>query len=177
LACGAVPVPVSMTIWGDPVTLSETLRVALFAPAAAGVKVTEIAQEIPAARVDPQLEVSAKAEALAPARVMPVMDMDALPVLVSVVFSEAEVPTAVLGNESGAGAREAPGALTLVPVPCRVMLLVAPPMALLPTAMEPVRAPGALGVKVTVSAQVVPEDREVRPTHVPPVTAKSPVAV
>ena len=48
---GAVPVPVSVTNCGLEVPLSTTVRVALRAPRAPGVKVIEIVQLAPAAKV------------------------------------------------------------------------------------------------------------------------------
>ena len=48
---GAMPVPVRVTVCGLEVPLSLTVRVALRAPRAPGVNVTEIVQLAPAARV------------------------------------------------------------------------------------------------------------------------------
>lgn len=51
---GATAVPVSATVCGEPVALSVKLSVAESAPAAVGLKVTEMVQEPPAAKL-PQL--------------------------------------------------------------------------------------------------------------------------
>lgn len=53
------PVPVSATVWGEFVALSAKLREALDAPAAVGLKVTEMVQEELAASDDPQVFVCA----------------------------------------------------------------------------------------------------------------------
>ena len=53
---GAVlPVPVSVTVWGDPLALSATERLAENPAAEAGENVTEIVQLDPAAREPPQV--------------------------------------------------------------------------------------------------------------------------
>ena len=52
---GATPAPLSATVCGRLLGLSEMLRVPVFAPTAAGLKVTEIAQLAPAFRVVPQV--------------------------------------------------------------------------------------------------------------------------
>lgn len=48
----ATPVPLRVTVWGLFAPVSFTVRVALREPNAAGVKVIEIVQLFPAARVD-----------------------------------------------------------------------------------------------------------------------------
>ena len=60
---GRTPVPVNEAVWGEVEALSVTVRVPLRLPETVGVKVTEIVQVAPAARVlgdKGQLEVSAK---------------------------------------------------------------------------------------------------------------------
>lgn len=52
-----VPVPLSVTFWGEPVALSATLRVAGKLPVVAGLKLTETVHDAPAARVVPQVVV------------------------------------------------------------------------------------------------------------------------
>jgi len=56
----ATPVPVSPTVWGEPVALSVTVRFPVRVPVAVGVNFTEMAQLEPAATVDPQEFVWAK---------------------------------------------------------------------------------------------------------------------
>src|SRR5947199_81298 len=66
-ACAtAVPVPLNPAACGDPVALSVMLTAALRAPAAVGVKVTEIVQLPPAATLDPQVLVWAKSPPFVP---------------------------------------------------------------------------------------------------------------
>jgi hypothetical protein len=90
---------------------------------AAGVKVIEILQLDPAARVAPQLVVSAKSPGLVPARVMPEIFSTALPVLESVVIRAAEaVPAVVAGKLSAAGDSDATGAGAAVPSPVNVTI-------------------------------------------------------
>jgi hypothetical protein len=91
LACGAVPVPVRVTVWGVPVALSATESVALWAPAAVGAKATVMAQLPPAASDDPQALVCVNAAALAPVRVTPVIESVALPGLESMTVCVALV--------------------------------------------------------------------------------------
>ena len=62
VTCGevpGVPVPVSATVCGLCVTLSAILTLAVRAPVAPGLKVTEMVQLAPAATLDPQVLVSA----------------------------------------------------------------------------------------------------------------------
>jgi hypothetical protein len=55
LTAGAVPVPVRVTVCGDPVALSATLTLAVNVPVDAGWKVTVIVQDPLAATLDPQV--------------------------------------------------------------------------------------------------------------------------
>jgi hypothetical protein len=48
----AIPVPLSATVWGLLLALSVTFRLPLRTPRARGVKVIEIVQVLPAARVE-----------------------------------------------------------------------------------------------------------------------------
>lgn len=61
------PVPLSATLWGLPVAVSVMVSVAVAAPAAAGVKVTEMTQLASPERDDPQVFVWLKSAAFAPA--------------------------------------------------------------------------------------------------------------
>ena len=77
--CCVVPVPVRETVCGLPAASSVTENVPLALPAALGVKVTLIVQELVAASVEPQLFVWAK-----PALVeVPEIESVAVPLLVS----------------------------------------------------------------------------------------------
>jgi hypothetical protein len=114
------PVPVSATVWGDPAALSATEIEAAKLTAETGLKVTEIVQLAPPARVAPQVLVSAKSAGLAPATVIPEMLSVALPGFESVMAWGAEVaPTAVLGKASVDGERTACGDGTPLTVPVR----------------------------------------------------------
>ncbi len=55
LGAGAAPVPESETVCGEPVALSATLRVAVREPVAVGVKITDMVQLEPVARLVPQV--------------------------------------------------------------------------------------------------------------------------
>ena len=87
LICGAVPVPLSETVWGEPEALSETEMEALREPVAEGVKVTWIVQlPEPAATVE-QLLVCEKSAEFAPVMLTPLMVRVPVPGLVTVIDS------------------------------------------------------------------------------------------
>jgi hypothetical protein len=155
-AGGTVPVPLSVAVCGEPVALSATETVALKLAADAGVKVTEIVHVAAAASDVPQVFVSAKSAGFVPPMVMPEMASAALPVFDSVSICPAEVtPVFTLPKLNVAGERVAVGAAAAVPVPCSVMLE-GLPVALLATLIEPVAAPVAVGVNVTIRVQPSP---------------------
>jgi len=82
-----VPVPVSVTVCGEPVALSATESVAVKLAADAGVKVTEIVQVEDIASEVPQLLLEiAKSPGLAPPIVTLLIVRGALPVFESVTF-------------------------------------------------------------------------------------------
>jgi hypothetical protein len=83
---GKAPVPVSEITCGEPAALSITSTAAAKLPLAAGVKVTDIEHDAAGARLAPQLFVSAKTAAFAPAIVIPLIESAAVPVLVSVML-------------------------------------------------------------------------------------------
>jgi hypothetical protein len=84
-AAGAVPVPVSVLVCGEPLALSETLRVAVAEPTVAGAKVTEMVQEELAASDAPQVfDVIANSEAFVRPMLMELMVRAALPALARV---------------------------------------------------------------------------------------------
>lgn len=117
---GAVPVPESAAVWGEPAALSATLRVAAKVVADAGVKFTEMLQLDPAASDEPHALVSAKSVGFDPVMLTPVMLRAAVPVLESPTTCELLVvftvwfPKATLGGD-----RTATG-VPLMPVPERV---------------------------------------------------------
>jgi hypothetical protein len=77
---GDVPVPLREMVCGLPAALSVTETVPLALPVIVGVKVTFTVQELPAARLDPQLLVSEKPELA----VIPEIVSAAVPVFVTV---------------------------------------------------------------------------------------------
>ena len=74
------PVPVKATLWGEPLALSVMVRAPVRLPAAVGVKMTEIVQFAAAARLAPQVFVSAKS----PDAVMELMESAPDPEFVSI---------------------------------------------------------------------------------------------
>ena len=117
-----VPVPVSVTVCGEPVALSATESVAVKLAADAGVKVTEIVHVDDAASVLPQLFAEiAKSVGLAPPMLTLLMVREALPVLERVMFcAVAVVPTGVFVKGTVDGLSPAMGADAGVPVPLTV---------------------------------------------------------
>ena len=92
----AVPVPVSLTVCGEPVALSEILMPAALAPAETGLNVTERVQLAPAASVAPQVLDNTKSSACAPVNAMELNVKADLLLLVKVTVSAADVvPTDV----------------------------------------------------------------------------------
>src|SRR5262245_40520180 len=115
---GATPVPLSPTVCGLPAALDEMLTLAVRAPAAVGVNVTEIVQLAPAASVlgpSGQLLSWAKSPALAPASPMLEITSGASPEFVNVTLCAAlVVPTSWLPKPRLVGDRLTAG---VVPVP------------------------------------------------------------
>jgi|SRR5450755_261119 len=79
-----VPVPVRAAVCGELASLSATLRVAVAAAAAVGVKVTLIVQVAPTASVAPQVEICAKDVGDAPPMVTAIAESAAALLLVRV---------------------------------------------------------------------------------------------
>ena len=71
----AAPVPDSATVCGEPVALSATLSVAVSVPAAFGLNVTEIVQELPTANVVPQVVVALNEVEFVPETVIPPVEI------------------------------------------------------------------------------------------------------
>src|SRR5579872_4549189 len=96
---GPIPVPLKLT-GCEPPTLSLITRVAVRAPAAAGVKVTLIAQPACGVRMAGQLLVSAKSPALAPVMLAPAKVKSPKPVLEKVtLWAVLVVPIFSAANE------------------------------------------------------------------------------
>ena len=148
--------------------MSVMLSVPLLLPAAAGVKVTLIAQLAPAATVLPQLLVWAKS----PFAVTLVKLSAAPPVLVSATACAAlVVPTVWLPKLTLDGDKLT--AAGVFPTPVRLTLC-GLPLALSVMLSVPVRVPAAAGVKVTLIAQWAPDATALPQLFV---WVKSPVAV
>jgi hypothetical protein len=81
-----VPIPVRLAVCVPPVALSVKMTVAMRVPAAAGLKVTLIAQFAPAATLEPQVLVWVKSLALVPDSAMLVMLKVALPEFLKVMI-------------------------------------------------------------------------------------------
>jgi len=82
LAEFVTPVPDRAAVWGLPVALSLTVKVAVLLPTAAGVNVTLIVQLAPAARLEPQVWVCAKSPLSVPLIAMLLMlTEEAVPLL------------------------------------------------------------------------------------------------
>jgi hypothetical protein len=147
----ATPVPERVTVWGEPVALSITERAPVRVPVAEGVKVTEMAQLPPAARLVPQFWLAAKSPDVA----REVKLRAAFPELVNVTICATLVaPTFVDAKVKLVGESAAVGAVAM-PVPESATVWGAP-VALSATLNVPVRVPAAEGVKVTEIAQLPP---------------------
>src|SRR5207237_491154 len=153
---GAVPFPLSVMICGLPPALSASDSVPVRAPEAVGVKVTLMVQFAPAAKV-----AGLVGQALAPVLVAAkspeaaneLIVKAAVPVFVSVtVIGVLVVASSWLPKSRLVGANPTPGA---VPFPLSVMICGLPP-ALSASDSVPVRAPEAVGVKVTLMVQFAP---------------------
>jgi hypothetical protein len=105
-----VPVPVRLTDWVAGLALSVMVNEPLLEPLAVGVKVTLRVQLALAARLAPQVLVSAKSPLFVPAMVTLVMLSVALPLLVSVMgAAELVVPTTWLPKSYEDGERATKG--------------------------------------------------------------------
>jgi hypothetical protein len=94
-AIGPLPVPLRLTVCGLPASESAILSVAVRVNGALGVKVTEIVQGDPEARVPVQVVVSAKSLALVPVMLKGLKVKLAVPELVTLMVNAGElvVPT------------------------------------------------------------------------------------
>jgi len=163
-----VPPPIRATLRGLPEALSVMVIDPVRVPVVVGVKVTVIVHEEPAITEVPQLFVCAKS----PDAVIEAMARAPLPVLDSVIVCAGDVePTSRLAKVRDEVDRFTPG-LTMVPVPVSATLC-GLPEALLATETNPVRAPSAVGLNVTLMVQEPPA-ATVAPQEL--VCAKSPDA-
>ena len=153
LTVGIVPVPERVIVCGLSAALSEMVIAPVCCPAVVGVNVTLIVQLAPAATEMPQLLVCANW----PLETMLVMLSDAVPVFFSVTdFAALVVFTRWLPKVRVEVDKLTTGA---VPVPERVTLW-GLPVALSVTVIAPVRVPVAVGVNVTLIAQLAPAATE-----------------
>ena len=94
VTCGATPVPVTVTLCGEPAALSAMATEADRLPAAEGLKVTETVQLAATASEVPQVLVWLKSAALVPVIVTLVIDSAAVPEFETViVWAVLVVPT------------------------------------------------------------------------------------
>jgi hypothetical protein len=154
VATEAVPVPVKVTDWGLPGTLSVILIEAVRLPEAVGVNVTLIVQVPFATTVPPHVLVWAKSPALAPVTAMLVMLRLAFPVLLRVTPRDALVVSRdwlpkgkVRAERLMAGPMPVPDRLTDCWLPATLLLLSV-------MFKEAVRLPVAVGVNVTLIVQL-----------------------
>jgi hypothetical protein len=116
----AVPVPLRVTLCGEPLALSATVSVAEYAEVEVGLNVTAIVQLAPAFSVVPQTVVSAKTLALVPPMTMLLILRAALPVFCRVMLCAALVVPESALKVSDEGLSETTGAEVTVPTPISV---------------------------------------------------------
>jgi hypothetical protein len=85
LTTGAVPVPVSATVCGDPAALSVISKLAVLLPTAVGLNVTTAVRLAPTAMLDPQLFTKLKSPAFVPPTVIELISKAAVPVFFTVM--------------------------------------------------------------------------------------------
>jgi hypothetical protein len=145
---GGVPTPFRVVDCGDPEALSVTCKLAEKLAADEGVNVIETVQFEAAARVSPQVFVSAKSDGLLPAMVMLLIFNVALPVFDNVAVCAALVVPDREVKVSVAGVSEAIGAGAGVPAPVSVADCVVG-VALSVTVSVAEKPAAEAGVKVT----------------------------
>src|SRR5213082_95648 len=158
---GAVPFPLSATVCGLPPALSVTDSVPVRAPEVVGVKVTLIEQLAPAAKVAGlvrQALAPVLVAAKSPEAAKELIVKAAVPVLVDVtVIGALVVASSWLPKSRLVGANPTAGAVPF-PLSGNVCGL---PSASSATDSVPVRAPEAVGVKVTLMVQLAPAAKEI----------------
>jgi hypothetical protein len=159
-----MPVPLSAAVCVVPVALLElsvTVSVALRLPGAVGVNVTEIVQFAPAAKLLPQVLVSAKSPGLVPVIATLAIVSDPVPEFVNVTVCALVVtPSFVLANVRKSGANAAVGTPAPVPVSETVCVLPVTLPALSVTVTVAVLVPVAVGLKITEIVQLSPAGKE-----------------
>jgi len=163
-AVEAAPVPARATVCGVPVALSATDRLAVSAPAAAGLNSTDTVQLAAAARVVPQVVADLRKDvALVPVMVSDVSVTVPVPVFLMVTSCAAVVePNVVDAKVSAAGDSETVKVEAAVPVPVKATVC-GVPVALSAIDRLAVSAPVAAGlnstdtVQLAAAARVVPQ--------------------
>jgi len=102
-------VPLSVTVCGDPLALSVTETVALKLATEAGVKVTAMLHDAPAATEPPHVSLSSKSDGFVPAIAILLMVSTASPVFLSVMFCAALVVPVAAVKLSEDGVNETAG--------------------------------------------------------------------
>jgi len=164
-----VPVPLSVTVWGDPEALSAMLMLsAVVAPAVVGVNVTFIVQLDPGLRLVTPVQVPVGESANGPAgSEMAMFDSTAVPVFESVMVWMGLVLPSWVVKLSVEGASSTSGTAAAVPLPNRLTLC-GDPIALSATLRVTVGTlPVAVGVKVTAMVQLALAASVVTPVQVP----------
>jgi hypothetical protein len=141
--------PLKFTTCGLPAALSVIVNEPVLLPVAVGVKVTLMVQLAPAGKDAPQVLISPKS----PVARMFVIIKGAVPVLLNVTACAAlVVPKASLGKVRLVGERVTNGLETPIPVRRTIWGL---PSALSIMARAPTLDPGAVGLNVTLTTQLV----------------------
>ena len=145
--------PVRLITWGLPAPSSPRFKVPVRVPAAVGLNVMLMAQEVPTLMPPPQLSVSEKS----PVAAIPLTFNGKLPTLLKSKLCAAEAcPTAVEENVRDV---EAACPSPIHPVPTPVMTCgEAEDESVIVTV--PVRLPGVCGVKLTVTLHADPSLRD-----------------
>ena len=149
---GAVPVPVSDEVCGEPAALSATVSDAVTDPVNVGAKITEIVHFPPAASEVPHVFVLLNTLVFVPVSEMPVMLSAAFPVLLRVaVCAVLLLPVVTEPKARIDGVRVAAGDVaTAVPIPLRLDACVP---RLSNTLSEAEALPAAIGLKVMPMVQ------------------------
>src|ERR1017187_1271156 len=154
-AAAAAPVPIRVTVCGEPVALSAMDSEAVNAPAAAGLNSTETVQVAAAASDVPQVVADLRKDvAFVPVMVSDVSVKAAVPEFLTVTTCAAVVtPTVVDAKVRLVGVRVTAGPAAAVPVPVRATVC-GDPVALSAIDSEAVSAPAAAGLNSTETVQV-----------------------
>lgn len=153
------PVPLNSNPCGLPMALSAMETEAVRIPAAVGVKVTLMMQLSPGSTEEPQVLVWLKSPEWVPTIVISLTFKAAVPLLVSTTACAALAePTACEANVRLVGERVIAGAVAAAPVPVSGRLC-GLPAASSTIETEATRAPGMVGVNITLTAQLDPERR------------------